>query len=67
MASRRPLSEGSEVTVLFLAAREPGVVESMEDGGRTAVVLTESGSVLRFQLMASAHYITADRSARLLL
>jgi hypothetical protein len=64
---RRLLTEGSEVTVIYLAAREGGVVESLEDAGRVAVVVTESGSVLRFQLMASAHYITQDRSARLAL
>jgi hypothetical protein len=66
-AMRRLLTEGSEVTVIYLAAREAGTVEHLEDGGRVAVVVTESGSVLRFQLMASAHYITQDRSARLAL
>ncbi|MBE2315607.1 hypothetical protein DVA67_006445 [Solirubrobacter sp. CPCC 204708] len=59
------LTEGSDVTVMYLGATEPGVVERLEDGGRTALVVTESGDVLRFVLMASADYITADRSARL--
>jgi hypothetical protein len=58
-------TEGAEVTVVYLAAREHGVVERVEDDGRGLLVLTDSGSLLRFQLMASAHFITPDRSARL--
>ena len=50
---------------MYLAAREHGVVEQLEDGGRVAVVLTDGGDVLRFHLMASVHYTTQDRSARL--
>jgi hypothetical protein len=61
----RPLTEGAEVTVLYLGATEYGVVERLEDGGRVAVVVTEHGEVLRFSLMASMHYITQDLSARL--
>ena len=63
---RRLLAEGSEVTVLYLAATEPGVVERVIDNGRLVVVLTERGELLQFHLMASAHYITRDRAARLM-
>jgi hypothetical protein len=59
------LTEGAEVTVVWLGATEHGVVERLEDGGRVALVVTDDGDVLRFVLMASADYITADRSARL--
>jgi hypothetical protein len=62
---RRVLDEGSEVTVLYLAATEEGVVVRVEDGGRAVVVVTEQGETLRFLLMASAHYVTQDRAARL--
>ena len=58
-------TEGADVTVVYLAAREHGVVERVEDDGRALLVLTDGGTLLRFQLMASAHYITPDRSARL--
>jgi hypothetical protein len=62
---RRVLNEGSEVTVLYLAAAEEGVVVRVEDEGRVVIVVTENGERLRFLLMASAHYVTQDRSARL--
>jgi hypothetical protein len=62
---RRVLNEGAEVTVLYLAATEDGVVVGVEDEGRVVVVVTEHGETLRFTLMASAHYVTQDRSARL--
>ena len=61
----RPLTEGSDVTVLYLGAREAGVVERIENGGREVVVVTESDVVLRFHLMATAQFVTRDRSARL--
>lgn len=59
------LTEGADVTVVFLSTTEHGVVERLEDGGRVAIVVTEHGEVLRFVLMASADYLTVDRSARL--
>jgi hypothetical protein len=62
---RRVLNEGSEVTIVYLAATEDGVVVRVEDQGRVVVVVTEHGEILRFVLMASAHYVTQDRSARL--
>jgi uncharacterized protein YuzE len=62
---RRLLAEGSEVTVLYLSATEHAVVERVEANGQVVVVLTEHGELLRFHLMASAHYVTRDRSARL--
>jgi hypothetical protein len=62
---RRVLNEGSEVTVLYLAAAEEGVVVRVEDEGRVVIVVSENGERLRFLLMASAHYVTQDRSARL--
>ncbi|MDA0159929.1 hypothetical protein OM076_06630 [Solirubrobacter ginsenosidimutans] len=62
---RRLLTEGTEVTVRYLAVAEHGVVERVEDGGRTVVVVTDRGELLRFHLMASAHYVTRDRAARL--
>ena len=62
---RRLLAEGSEVTVVYLSVNEAGVVERVEEEGRVVVVLTERGDLLRFHLMASAHYVTRDRAARL--
>ncbi len=53
------------MTVLYLAATEDGVVVHVEEGGRAVDVVTENGQTLRFLLMASAHYVTQDRSARL--
>jgi hypothetical protein len=61
----RALTEGSDVTVIYLGTTEAGVVERIEAGGREVLVVTEAGAVLRFHLMASARYITRDRSARL--
>jgi hypothetical protein len=64
---RRP-AEGDDVTVVFLAVREHGVVETVEDDGRAVTVVTEEGAVLRFRLArGSAHYLAVDGSARLLL
>lgn len=57
--------EGADVTVVWLGGTEHGVIERLEDEGRAAVVVTEAGEVLRFVLMASADYLTVDRSARL--
>lgn len=51
--------------MIYLGATEPGVVERVGDDGREVVVVTESDSVLRFHLMATARYVTRDRSARL--
>jgi len=51
--------------VHYLGAVEAGTVERVEDGGRVLVVVTEADAVLEFHLMASAHYCTLDRSARL--
>ena len=62
---RMQLSEGAEVTVRFLGSTETGTVERIEDEGRMVVVVTESEAVLEFHLMASAHYFTRDRAARL--
>ncbi|WP_170179412.1 hypothetical protein [Solirubrobacter pauli] len=53
------------MTIVWLGGTEQGVIERLEDGGRAAVVVTEAGEVLRFVLMASADYLTVDRSARL--
>jgi hypothetical protein len=62
---RRALTQGVDVTVHYLSTSEPGVVERVEDEGRLVVVITDAGAVLEFHLMASAHYVTRDRSARL--
>ena len=59
------LREGADVTVVWLGTTEQGVIERLEDEGRVAVVVTGDGEVLRFVLMASADYLTEDRSARL--
>jgi len=59
------LREGADVTVVWLGSTERGVIERLEDEGRVAVVVTGDGEVLRFVLMASADYLTEDRSARL--
>jgi hypothetical protein len=64
-AMRQALTEGVEVTVHYLSTSEPGVIERVQDDGESLVVITESGTVLEFHLMASAHYVTRDRSARL--
>jgi hypothetical protein len=57
---------GAEVTVVYLSARETGVVEAVEDGGATAVVVTEHGELLRFHLGATGTFVTADHTCRLL-
>jgi hypothetical protein len=64
---RRQPTEGAAVTVVYLAAREAGVIELVEDEGRAVTVVTSDGEVLRFGLAASGHFVTADGSARLLL
>jgi hypothetical protein len=64
---RRVPAVGAEVTVLYLNAREAGVVEAVEDGGATAVVVTEHGDVLRFRLTATGAFVTPDHTCRLLL
>ncbi len=61
----RPFSEGSPVVIHFLGVRETGVVERVEDAGRTLLVVTETDELLRFHLTATAQFITTDRSARL--
>ena len=61
----RPFSEGSPVVIHFLGVRETGVVERVEDDGRSLLVVTEEGELLRFNLTATAQFITADHSARL--
>ena len=53
------------MVVHYLGTTETGTVERVEDEGRVIVVVTESESVLEFHLMASTHYFTRDRSARL--
>jgi hypothetical protein len=60
---RRAIGEGLPVTVHYLAATEAGVVERIEDEGRTVVVVTETDDVLRFHLTASARFSTSDLSA----
>lgn len=64
---RRALAEGSKVTVVYLAAREPAVVEAVQDEGRSVVVVTEAGAVLHFRLIRSGHFVTKDRSCRLVI
>jgi hypothetical protein len=61
----RPYTEGADVIVHYLGTTETGTVERVEEAGRVIVVVTESESVLEFHLMASTHYFTRDRSARL--
>ena len=61
----RAFTEGAPVVVHYLGTTEAGVVERVEDDGRSLIVVTEHDEVLRFQLMASTHFITADHSARL--
>jgi hypothetical protein len=63
---RRVFAEGSPVIITYLATTERGVVERVEDEGRSLLVITESDELLRFHLMAPAMYITRDRSARLM-
>ena len=62
----RPFSEGAPVVVHYLGTTEQGVVERIEDGGRSLLVVTEHDEVLQFHLTASMYFITADHSARLL-
>ena len=57
--------EGSDVVVFYLGSREVGVVERVDQTGRCVTVVTESGGVLEFHLMASMAFFTRDRSARL--
>lgn len=49
----------------YLAVTERGTVERVEEGGRVVIVISESGAMLEFHLMASTHFVTRDRSARL--
>jgi hypothetical protein len=62
---RRLLAEGAPVLIHYLATTEAGTVERVEEDGRRVIVVAESGAVLEFHLMASAHFVTRDRSARL--
>lgn len=65
---RRLPAEGEEVTVVYLAVRERAIVEAVQDAGRRVSVVTEEGALLHFHLArASAHFITSDGSARLML
>jgi predicted MarR family transcription regulator len=64
---RRVPAVGDEVIVAYLNARESAVVEAVEDGGRALVVVTEHAEVVRLRLAASGWYVSADRSARVLL
>ena len=60
---------GSAVTVIYLGATVPGVVEQVDDDGRRLIVLTEEGESLSFVLAAAtATYTTEGRQwgARLL-
>jgi hypothetical protein len=57
--------EGAEVTVVYLGEREPGVIATVKDDGRTLDVETLAGERLRFRLNATGWFVTADRSARL--
>lgn len=61
----RPYTEGTDVLIHYLGTTETGTVERVEDEGRVIVVVTDTGNVLEFHLMASTHYFTRDRSARL--
>jgi hypothetical protein len=63
--ARRVPVVGAEVTVVYLNARETGVVEAVEDGGTTAVVVTEHAEVLRFHLTATGAFVTPDHTCRL--
>ena len=62
---RRVPAEGTDVIVHYLATREAGTVEVVHDGGTAVTVVTEHGELLRFQLMATGAYQTADRTCRL--
>jgi hypothetical protein len=48
------------VTVAFLARRVRGTIESVDDGGRSVVVLIESGELMRFALNAATGYFTTE-------
>ena len=63
--TRPSFEEGAEVTVHYLGAVETGTVERVVADGRVVTVVTETDAVLEFHLMASAHFWTLDRSARL--
>jgi hypothetical protein len=62
--TRKVPGVGDDVTVIYLNARELGVVEAVEDGGRALTVVTEEAAVLRFRLTATGSYVTADHTAR---
>ena len=53
------------MAVVYLGVTEPGVIATVEDGGRTLEVETLAGERLRFGLNATGWFVTADRSARL--
>jgi len=43
-----------------------GRVERVTDGGRTVDVVTEAGELLHFRLTGSGHFVSSDRSCRLI-
>jgi hypothetical protein len=45
---------GARVTVVYLAYRVGGSVESVGDGGRSLIVATDEGDELRFALNAAS-------------
>lgn len=57
--------EGAEVTIVYLAVTEAGVIAAVEDAGHTLEVEALSGERLRFRLNATGWFVTADRAARL--
>ena len=48
---QRPIPRvGDAVTIVYLAAREPGVIEEVHDDGVRLLVATEEGALLTFLL-----------------
>jgi hypothetical protein len=62
---RRLPIEGTEVTLVYLGANEPGVITAVEDEGRAIEVETLGGERVRLRLNATGWFVSADRSARL--
>lgn len=70
MSPRRAPAIGDHVTVIFLAARVPGVVERVDDAGRSITVVLHDGDRLAFALnRATGQFVEGGllAGARLLL
>jgi hypothetical protein len=62
---RRKPFVGDEVTLVYLAHREPGIVEHVDDDGRAVTVAIESGDLVALRMNATGQFVSGERSCRL--